>query len=144
MARDLDAVAIMEELKKKVGQRSYPDDVEPFIQMDAADGQCGQDDHEFYMPYLEHNMKFLNEHYYIDYHAPITGKFKNVKRIIKRLYRFHLEPISDRQNDYNTETVYALNQVRNFIAEQLAENIRLKEQLTEIKMKLEQLEGKSR
>lgn len=131
MERRVDIAVLIEELRKKALLRNYPKDAAEFRKyLPQEDEDIG-----FYMPYLDQDMKFLNQNCYIEYHTPVTGRFKAVKRMIKRLYCFHLEPLSDRQNDFNTEAVYALNQLRCFVLEQLEENKRLNNELGELKRK---------
>lgn len=138
MERRVDAAVLIEELRKKSSLRNYPKDVAEFQKNSLKE----EEDFGFYMPYLDQDMKFLNQNYYIDYHFSITGKFKVIKRIIKRLYCFHLEPLSDRQNDFNTEAVYALNQLRCFVIEQLKENKHLNNELVELKRKYDKQQEK--
>lgn len=131
MANYVDMDALLEELKKKAASRNYSDELPCFREMNY-NGE-DEEDNEFYMPYLERDMRFLNQNYYIDYNQPVMGKYPWIKKLIKKLYRFHLEPISDRQNDFNMEVTFALNQLKNFAMEQMKENESLRKQLEEIK-----------
>lgn len=129
MENQININELLEELREKADLKRYPKDVEAF-KPQILDKE--EDDYDFYLPYLERDIKYLNQNYYIDYNQPITGKLKGIKRFIKRLYRFHFEPLFDKQNDFNTETVFALNQLRSFVLEQEEENRQLKKRIIEL------------
>lgn len=144
MENKVNVESIMMELKEKAAARVYPKEALDFeVQTDDSE----DDEIDFYMAYLKRDINLLNQSYFIDYEVPITGKAQTVKRWIRKLYRFHLKPLSEKQNNFNMETVFALNQIYSFIGQELKEKDemkavleRLERQCGEQKKRIERLE----
>ncbi len=109
-------------------EHAYPE-IEPF---EKPDSRKGWYQGVFFQSQLEEDLEFLNSSYHVDYQAPIPGRLKKLKLLLKKLYGFHMKPMWQHQNDINAEIVMALNQMRYFIIEQKAENEVLKKRIDEL------------
>lgn len=126
---------IMAELKEKAAQKKYEKEAVDFESLLQA-----EDDgiRTFYLDDLNEELRNLQEQCYIEYDQPITGKGKFVKKLIKKLYCFHMKPLWDAQNALNVENLNILCQIRDYIYQQkeCEEKIRILEN------KCKNLEGK--
>lgn len=57
----------------------------------------------------------MNAHYYIQPYKPISGNPLKVfiKKVIRKLVKFYVEPVVFEQNEFNANTVSVLNTLRN-------------------------------
>ena len=97
---------------------------------------------------LDKNIKIAEryQHLYVEeklytYKTGLLGKIiLLVKRIFKRIVKWYLHPVCEKQTSYNRHTNAALKYMRNTIAVMENENQRLKEELNENKKHILALE----
>lgn len=63
----------------------------------------------------DETLAFMNAHYYVQPYKPITGNPIKVfiKKVIRKLTKFYVEPVVFEQNEFNANTVSVLNTLRN-------------------------------
>lgn len=64
---------------------------------------------------LDTQLNILNRIYIIQSEHEIHGKFKFIKKTIRKFLRFYIEPIVRTQNEYNMILVKVLNAIRSYI-----------------------------
>ena len=84
---------------------------------------------------------------HLDVYKRQTGRSPRVKKFIKSLYQFHLRPLWDAQNCFNLKAASAMNQMRNFVLQQIGQNEQVEKHLEELRkvcreqeLRIEQLE----
>ena len=114
---------IMAELKEKAAKRKYEQEAVDFESLLQS-----EDDgiRPFYLDDLNEELRNLRGQCYMEYDQPITGKGRFLKKIIKKLYCFHMKPLWEAQNALNMENVSALCQIRDYICQQADREEQLK------------------
>ena len=114
---------MMLELKEKAAKRKYEKEAVDFETLLQS-----EDDgiRPFYLDDLNEELRNLQGQCYVEYDQPVTGKGKLIKKIIKKLYCFHMKPLWEAQNALNMENWNALCQIRDYIYQQTEGEERLK------------------
>lgn len=132
---------IMVELKEKAAKRKYEKEAVDFESLLHS-----EDDgiRPFFLDDLNEELRNLQEQCYVEYEQPITGKGRFLKKVIKKLYCFHMKPLWEAQNALNVENFNVLCQIRDYIAQQKEneEKIQILEnKCKQLERKLAELEG---
>lgn len=119
MMAEIHVEEIMKELKKKAAERKaeQEDEFDKLI----PDGSYEDvsyveafDREEFILELTE-----VNRYFWIDPEAAIEEKGllkRNIKKAIRKLVRFTIYPLVEKQNEFNQVATRAFNQIRNYIA----------------------------
>lgn len=102
---------IMQGIRQEIKEKNLTSDMLSFEDVpyrkpgDAVNG-CALDSEE-----IKNAMIYLNGHYNIQPYKPLGGNalFVFVKKIIRKLTKFYVEPIVFDQNDYNANVARVLN-----------------------------------
>lgn len=136
---------IMQELRNNVKNKSYPKEAIAFDAVCARKKEA--EDLDFFKELMERDVRYMDRSYYVDYDQPITGRSPRIKKFIKSLYQFHIRPLWDAQNCFNLKAASAMNQMRNFVLQQIGQNEQMEKHLEELRkvcreqeLKIEQLE----
>jgi len=88
---------------------------------------------------LNENVTYLNEHWEVSAYrelyvsSGLKGKmFVFVKKVIRKLTKFYVEPIVNDQNQYNAGVTRSMNEMRRFIRETQQENQELKKRIEKL------------
>lgn len=99
---------IMNEIRQEIREKGYSYNMLSFSEVTdtAADSSV-----ELNLPELEQNMNYLNNSYNVISYRPLTGNklVVLVKRVIRKLTKFYVEPIVAAQNEFNAFNVRVLN-----------------------------------
>lgn len=104
---------IMQAIRQEIKDKGLTSDMLSFEDVpyrkpgDAVNG-CALDSEE-----IKNAMIYLNGHYNIQPYKPLGGNalFVFVKKVIRKLTKFYVEPIVFDQNDYNANVARVLNAV---------------------------------
>lgn len=111
--RTINIEEIMQGIRQEIKDKGLTSDMLSFEDVpyrkpgDAVSG-CTMDSEE-----VRNAMVYLNGHYNIQPYKPLGGNalFVFVKKVIRKLTKFYVEPIVFDQNDFNANTVRVLNAV---------------------------------
>ncbi len=111
--RTINIEEIMQGIRQEIKDKGLTSDMLSFEDVpyqkpgDAVSG-CTMDSEE-----IRNAMVYLNGHYNIQPYKPLGGNalFVFIKKVIRKLTKFYVEPIVFDQNDFNANTVRVLNAV---------------------------------
>jgi len=105
---------IMDELRKEIAAKDLQDieDFEDVVGMDIYD-----EDHSepFDLNMLLSEAELMNKSFWFDCNIPVCGKFKFIKKIVRKFGNFIVQHYVTQHNEYNEHVVRCINQLRNFI-----------------------------
>ena len=128
---------IMKQIRAEIAEKGLQDDAiefEELIGIDSMEGPQG-----FNRKRLNENVTYLNEYWevlayrelYVS--SGLKGKvFVFVKKVIRKLTKFYVEPIVNDQNQYNASVTRCMNEMKRFIRETQQENQELKKRIEEL------------
>ncbi len=105
---------IMHGIRQEIKEKGLSPDMLSFEDVpyqkpgDAVSG-CSLDSEE-----VRNAMVYLNGHYNVQPYKPLGGNalFVFIKKVIRKLVKFYIEPIVNDQNNFNANTVRVLNAVQ--------------------------------
>ncbi len=116
---EVDVKEIMKELKQQAKAKKLEQDVLNFDEMGVS---VSTESLQYAEPYNRdefiRELTEVNAHYWIDSDVDIgnvRGLKGKIKKVIKKLTGFIIIPLVERQNEYNTVSVRAFNQIRNYM-----------------------------
>lgn len=117
---NIDIEEIMAQIKREIKEKNLTSDMLSFedvpykkpIQVSRS-GNASLDD-------ADEALSFMNAHYYVQPYKPITGNPLKVfiKKVIRKLTKFYVEPVVFEQNEFNANTVSILNILSNIAQNQ--------------------------
>lgn len=110
----VDIEKLMVELKEKAAKRRYSREAADFETVLDANDRCVR---PFHLEDFKDELRDGFQDCYLEYDLPVMGKGKSLKKMIRRLYRFHMKPLWDKQNDVNIEIYSLLYQIRDYISQ---------------------------
>lgn len=129
---DINIEEIMQEIRQEIADKHLTPDMlsfedVPYTRPDAMNG-CGLDSEE-----ARNAMVYLNSHYNVQAYKPLAGNplFVFVKKVIRKLTKFYVEPVVDDQNTFNANTVRMLNALSQEVEALRKENAELRAALKE-------------
>lgn len=129
---------IMSDIRQEIKDKGYSYNMLSFSEVTeiVADNGDGVDLNE-----IENNMNYLNNSYNIVSYRPLTGNklVIFVKRVIRKLTKFYVEPIVAAQNEFNAFNVRVLNALFKNIRQQSEEQSEM-DKINELMNKLDTLE----
>ena len=106
---------IMAQIKREIKEKNLSSDMLSFedvpykkpVQVSRS-GNASLDD-------ADEALAYMNAHYYVQPYKPIAGNPIKVfiKKVIRKLTKFYVEPVVFEQNEFNANTVSVLNTLRN-------------------------------
>ena len=122
-AANVDIEKIMQEIREQVRAQGIKEDIPRFDDIPIDDSNVdgnGQNDWEIFM----HSLRYMNQGYDIPYYWELGPKHVKtfVKRLIRKVLKFLIPPIVERQNTFNAHTVRCLNTTRYFMEDQRVYN----------------------
>lgn len=126
MAQEINVVEIMQEIKRDIENKQLSDKIISFEDIPLPRNiQLENDDMNFNLDDLRNNLSYLNYNYYVQayrqlHSRPIVGGLIIfVKKILRKCIKFYIEPIVTDQNEINASIVRCMNQINNYIEEQM-------------------------
>lgn len=121
---------IMEEIRRDIKEKNLTSDMLSFEDVPykrAEDTGVSADE-------LQSSMIYVNSHYNVQPYKALGGNplYVFVKKVIRRLTKFYVEPVVFEQNDFNAHTVRILNAMNGSGASDISE--RLEEALSRIEV----------
>jgi hypothetical protein len=142
-SNSIDMEKLMEEIKETINSRNY---VEPNIKFKDIEmegmGSVISTVFEFDLKELEQNVIYANErcnieaYRYLSSYRPVLGKFVTfLKKIVRKICKFYVEPIVEDQNGFNISITRTCNQLLAYVKEMQKENDELKARINELEKK---------
>ncbi len=133
MANDLiDIEEIMMQIRAEIKEKGYQ-----LSDLSFDDIELSKDFHNEFEDSYESNMKYLNSYFAVQSYLPLVGNplFVFVKKVIRKLTFFYVNPISEQQTNFNLRLIRVLNEQNSMIEE-------LKDELKDQYERIEKLEAK--
>ena len=113
--KNIDVEKIMEEIKSEKGARGYTDVPVRFQDVQCITDNCFKD--TFDIEELIGCLGQVNLNYDIPYYNPLPDKGikRLVKRIIRKMIKFLILPMNQKQNMFNAYVTRSLNCIYNFV-----------------------------
>ena len=108
--QNINVEEIMEEIRRDIKEKGYTNDDVSFADV-SADEKYATPEHSFL---LAHNVKALQINYNVNAYRPLVstrplgGLIVFIRKVIRKLIKFYIEPIVFDQNDVNRLTVTCL------------------------------------
>lgn len=104
---DINIEKIMEEIREDIKAKGYTNDMLSFDEVVTIKGTEGDFNRQEY----DTALNYLNHSYHVPSLRPLGGNplFVFVKKVIRKLTKFYVEPIVASQNEYNAFNVRVLN-----------------------------------
>ena len=139
MIEKIDVEAIMEEIRGKIKERGYTDEMLHFQDV-TVEGEASMD--VFKPKVLKKVVEQANARAHIDYlELPLgSGIKKFVKKCVRKMISFLLVPMVGEINQYNSTVTQSLNQLYAFTNKCEDELKEKDQQIAELKKRIEELE----
>jgi len=128
---------IMKQIRAEIAEKGLQDDAIEFEELMGIDSM--DESQDFSRKRLNENVTYLNEHWEVSAYrelyvsSGLKGKmFVFVKKVIRKLTKFYVEPIVNDQNQYNAGVTRSMNEMRRFIRETQQENQELKKRIEKL------------
>lgn len=128
---------IMKQIRAEIAEKGLQDDAIEFEELMEIDSM--DESQDFSRKRLNENVTYLNEHWEVAAYrqlyasSGLKGKmFVFVKKVIRKLTKFYVEPIVYDQNQYNASVTRSMNEMKRFIRETQQENQELKKRIEEL------------
>lgn len=134
----VDVEKIMQEIRDEIKEKSLDKDIPSFGECPRpnACSNIEMRDEEFDIDYFLDYVNRMNGIYWIQPNKGIGGKrvFRFIKKGIRKLTRFYIEPIVNDQTEFNVCTVRVVNSIRNYILKAREVNERMDKMTKRIEM----------
>ncbi len=104
---------IMQNIRKEIKEKGLSSDMlsfedVPYQKPDAAVNGAGSEE-------VKNSLVYLNGHYNVQPYKPLGGNplFVLIKKVLRKLMKFYIEPIVNDQNNFNANVVRVLNAQQN-------------------------------
>ena len=104
---------IMQNIRKEIKEKGLSSDMlsfedVPYQKPDAAVNGAGSEE-------VKNSLVYLNGHYNVQPYKPLGGNplFVFIKKVLRKLMKFYIEPIVNDQNKFNANVVRVLNAQQN-------------------------------
>lgn len=128
---------IMKQIRAEIAEKGLQDDAiefETIMGIDSTDGS-----REFNCKRLNESVIYLNGNWEVSAYRQLyavsgfKGKlFVFVKKVIRKLTKFYVEPIVADQNQFNASVTRSMNEMKKFVRETQQENQELKKRIEEL------------
>ncbi|MDD3028318.1 MAG: hypothetical protein PHI41_09790 [Erysipelotrichaceae bacterium] len=133
MAKDIiDVEEIMTQIREEIKEKGYQ-----LSDLSFDDIELSKDFHNDFEESYEENLKYLNSYFAVQSYLPLVGNplFVFVKKVIRKLTFFYVNPISEQQTNFNLRLTRVINEQHAMIEE-------LKEELENQYKYIEKLENR--
>lgn len=109
---------IMEEIRMKIKERGESCDLLDF-EMVPYESSTASNGEAFSMAAFEQNLNLANQNYLVQAYRMLSGNPIGVfiKKVIRKLSKFYVEPIVEDQNQFNVYMLRSMNSVYSYIKE---------------------------
>lgn len=104
---------IMQNIRKEIKEKGLSSEMlsfedVPYQKPDAAVNGAGSEE-------VKNSLVYLNGHYNVQPYKPLGGNplFVFIKKVLRKLMKFYIEPIVNDQNNFNANVVRVLNAQQN-------------------------------
>lgn len=129
---------IMEELRTQAASRKYAKEAPDFETVMEAEELPPR---PFHLGMLRREVQAFQKNCQVEYDIPVSGKGAGVKRWIRKLYRFHLKPLFDSQNDVNLGARIVFGRLEDFAVQAQTQLAQSREELKRTEAQLAQLQA---
>ena len=125
---------IIFEIREKIEAEGNKGVILDFEDVPYEGGGCDSD--SFDLGVLDLNLNFANNTYFIEAYRPLNGNkyIVFIKKAIRKLTKFYVEPVVKDQVAFNAYLVRTLNMIRAYIVERQNDDVSKKELLHETKV----------
>lgn len=122
--QDINTEDIMEQIRSRIKEKGFDYSLLSFDDV-PTEPEISHAEKTFQLASLQQSAEYLNIRNQIEPYKPIEGNFLVVfiKKVIRKLMKFHLMPIITEQNALNLHTANAVNQMQCYIQEQQKKDI---------------------
>ena len=115
----IDVSQIMADIRREIEEKGLRNDLPDFEEV-AVPNENDADSGVFSLERFTLHVDGMNSTYLVPGYHPIGGNPIKVffKKVLRKLMKFYVQPIAEEVTDFNTCSVRAMNQARNFILEQ--------------------------
>lgn len=120
MANDIiDVEEIMNQIRKEIKEKGYR-----LSDLSFDDIELSKDFHNEFEESYEENLKYINSYFAIQSYLPLEGNplVVLVKKVIRKLTFFYVNPISEQQTNFNLRLIRVVNE-QNAMIEELKEEL---------------------
>lgn len=106
---------IMAEIRQKIKEQKLTADMLSFEDVPYKKAAQSGNDPNVTLGEADTALAYLNAHSYIQPYKELQGNplFVFIKKVIRKLTKFYVEPVVFEQNDFNANTVQVLNALKN-------------------------------
>lgn len=142
MSKDINIETIMQEIRAEIREKGYTDDLLSFN--DVVVDTSRMNVQEFDKITFNEEIYTINHSWNVQAYRQLSGSKISIfiKKVIRKLVYFFVEPIVMEQDGFNASIVRAMNQMNCFVDEKVHENEELKKQVAELTKKLKEIEEK--
>lgn len=114
---------IMNEIRQKIKEQKLTADMLSFEDVPYKKAAQTGNDPNVTLGEADSALAYLNAHSFIQPYKELQGNpvFVFIKKIIRRLTKFYVEPVVFEQNDFNANTVHVLNALKNAAGTRIGE-----------------------
>ena len=133
--QEINIEQIMEEIRNEIKEKGLTEDMLSFE--DAAGDMFAASSNHFSMSQFSREIDHMYERYTIAAWRPLESRPTGlVKKMIRKLTKFYVEPIANDQTGFNEHVAKAMNEMRKYIYEQERVINDLKAEIEQLKARL--------
>ena len=116
---------IMQEIRQEIRDKGLTSDMLSFEDVPYNKPGTAVEGYGLDAPEAKEALVYLNGHYNVQPYKPLGGNalFVFVKKVIRKLTKFYVEPVVFDQNDFNANTVRMFNAVNETLTKQSAPDV---------------------
>lgn len=117
MNSEINIEKIMEEIRQDIKNKGFVEIAPRFEDIPLSYSDMGMESEEFDRTEFQKSLDYINLNWDVPYYFNIGSKKITVfiKRVIRKLVKFLVWPINQKQNEMNANFVRSINQIRNYI-----------------------------
>lgn len=105
---------IITDLRKEISEKNYAP-IPDFSDTFTTELEEKKNSEPFELDFFLSETICANNTYYINPNVPVCGKFKPIKRVIRKFAYFIVQHLVNAQNEFNIHNIRCINQLRNFV-----------------------------
>ena len=137
---EINVEKIMEEIRENIKKQGFTEEQLNFEEIKESVSFDGVFDESR----MKDELRLANQFAGLNYAGPVegTGIKRFIKRVIRKLLRFYVHPVFERQNEFNAHNVRTLNELGLYVTECEKKQKELEEALVELRKTVETLQGR--